>query len=481
MFNIDYSIVEDESGHEITAPATLSYRFIYRSIAGVPSRAKQVDVEISESGTFHIVFSFLPGPFDESITAHEVYRLVDGDYRLIGKVEADDEGIFVDDNSATPGNILVCDDPFIHHYESHVRWSEPFLPNKIRPESLATYRIGDGDQITGLASLYGNLLVFKQNSIHRVAVQADSPPISRTDEVSPDVGCIAPESLITVNNNVYFLSWQGFMRYDNNVLHRADTKFNEELMYRLQHSPLEHIEFASCGWNEEHGELYLNVPFAGTGSYHGFTRIVRGHLYVMALEKGYVTKFTYESDVGLARDALSFARLYHNNSVGELMSGEIFPPGTVPALISREAPGDDDFDEVYDAGGLPVNIPIHSYYRSKAFAGGDEGLVKRVRNVVVNFFAGGTRTVRLHTIPDDNLDDRIDNEGVTTEYDFSPAADPYRNVLRVVPDTIENTETFDWDDSGGKPVRVYVELEGEFRSQINAVAINWRPIHPYLS
>ncbi len=49
-----------------------------------------------------------------------------------------------------------------------------------------------------------------------------------------------------------------------------------------------------------------------------------------------------------------------------------------------------------------------------------------------------------------------------------------------VPDTIENSETFDWIDSGGKPVRVYVKLEGEFRSQINAVAITWRPIHKHL-
>jgi hypothetical protein len=83
-------------------------------------------------------------------------------------------------------------------------------------------------QITGIASLYGNLVIFKETSIHRVAVQADGIPLSRTDEVDPNVGCIAPNTLINGRNTLYFLSWEGWMRYDNNVISKVDRHFAEE-------------------------------------------------------------------------------------------------------------------------------------------------------------------------------------------------------------------------------------------------------------
>ncbi len=56
-----------------------------------------------------------------------------------------------------------------------------------------------------------------------------------------------------------------------------------------------------------------------------------------------------------------------------------------------------------------------------------------------------------------------------------------KRCARIVPDSIEKTETFDWDDSGAKPKRVHIEFWENYGLKINAVAINWRPVNLNLS
>lgn len=119
---------------------------------------------------------------------------------------------------------------------------------------------GDGDQITGIVAIAGNLVVFKENSIWRLAVQGDDPPISRTDLVTPDCGCIAPGALLTLDNQVYFLSWDGLKVYDNNIPQSIDTPFAEELKLLLQTVPVGLIRDCQMGYNQGTGEIYLNIP-----------------------------------------------------------------------------------------------------------------------------------------------------------------------------------------------------------------------------
>lgn len=72
-------------------------------------------------------------------------------------------------------------------------------------------------------------------------MQGDDPPISRTDLITPDCGCIAPGALITLDNVVYFLSWDGLKVYDNNIPQSIDTPFAEELKLLLQTVPTQHL------------------------------------------------------------------------------------------------------------------------------------------------------------------------------------------------------------------------------------------------
>ncbi len=55
----------------------------------------------------------------------------------------------------------------------------------------------DGDEITGLAVLYGNLIVFKRKSIY--IVQGDSPENWVISKTNSAVGCVSPSSVIGVS------------------------------------------------------------------------------------------------------------------------------------------------------------------------------------------------------------------------------------------------------------------------------------------
>jgi hypothetical protein len=296
----------------------------------------------------------------------------------IGTIKPEDEGIFYDNDLPSIGRLPIKQ--FFQNEDdmpAGLRWSEPYQPNKIKLPSLMEVRAGDGDQITGLAMLYGNLIVLKERSIHRLAVQGSQVPVSRVDEISNNVGCIAPNTVITVNNTLYFLSWAGFYKYDNNVLSKVDGKFSEELQLRLRSAqngvmnPA--IRDASCGWNPTYRELYLTLPVMTTSSNEGDAeggntsgititdnkglRQLRGITYAINIDSGLVTKYRYMDDATYFTDPITwmqqlypvaptqraprvYSRLYYTNTLGQLRSAEALTPRTRNYLIPVPLPTD---------------------------------------------------------------------------------------------------------------------------------------------
>ena len=342
-----------------------------------------------------VVLYYIPHKYDGTIKETRIYRSTVDDNgggsvisppKLVGRVENNEFGIFVDDFSFI-GADLDCTEPNKANYESGIRWSEPYSPDWIKLNNFAEVGSGDGDQITGLVTIAGNLVVFKENSIWRLAVQGDDPPISRTDLITPDCGCIAPGALITLDNVVYFLSWDGLKVYDNNIPQSIDTPFAEELKLLLQTVPVQHIRDAQMGYNQGTGEIYLNIPVPappdidllpkprdiattdtiwtehnnGVAIASPATEIkvmsdyynvdvamdienfgnqdVRhrrqqyGHIFIINLKKGYASKFGYPAtrilngtspqlDV-LTQHPLQLVRMYYSNSLGEFRSADI--------------------------------------------------------------------------------------------------------------------------------------------------------------
>lgn len=64
-----------------------------------------------------------------------------------------------------------------------------------------------GDQLTGVAILYGNLLVFKRYSFY--ILQGAPPGNLILSKLNSSVGCVEPSSVVQVDNLVYFVSDKG--------------------------------------------------------------------------------------------------------------------------------------------------------------------------------------------------------------------------------------------------------------------------------
>lgn len=561
MKNVDFLIATGEA-EGFTDTVYLCYKILYRDASNIASTTKFIyvgQVDGTDEAPAVVVLFYIPAAYDGSLDRLEVYRgvlpgapvaangatPVDGttyhviggtafynggtypngseftgvtgggdvtagggvtilalpnDFFLIGEVEGEDEGVFIDKNQPT-GAALPCTDAIEVTFESAIRKSEPYAPWWLKADQVVEFRAGDGDQITGIASQYGNLVVFKEHSMHRVAVQDPRSDVmfSRTDEVSPDVGCIAPQTLITVENNIFFLSRQGFMTYDNNVIKNVDGKFHNELMYRLRTLNKDIIREASCGWNPEHGELYLNIPSRGRSTYYDKEKDLVGHIYVLSLHKGYVSKYAYERYSSYSRLMRSHARLYATNSLGQLRSAEVrrpaaytggqapAGPGTFPdpdidiivtngtirynnidykegdtfttidgidaasttdggkwgysvkirAAIFLDSPTEASYDSVYDENGNLLESDITNEWRSKFFTGGIETVTKRVRKALVNMWSEQPRKMSIISAHRDNDDDRIDNgTPYVTTNTFGNNASVPTNVLSLIPNTV---------------------------------------------
>jgi len=269
----NYQIIKADEGLSMLP---YGYKYVFVDESGVRSREAMIRIvplsilEYPESkvkNKFIVALYLMPHPYNASIKSLEIYRAEQPlpwkpviSYKYIGKIELEDDalGIFVDKGQVGTELLGYCG-PTEITYESGVRWAEPYQPNWIKAENFTEVASGDGDQITGLEVQYGNLTVFKENSIHRLTVQAETPPISRTDIISQNIGCIAPNSLINVNNNLYFLSNQGFLLYDNNTWTPVDTMYHTELAEIMKN--LESVRDISAGYNQVHNEIYLNLPY----------------------------------------------------------------------------------------------------------------------------------------------------------------------------------------------------------------------------
>lgn len=431
------------------------YKYIYIDQAGIRSRQVETDwIEVDGSSAKKVVvFRYMPSNYNGSIQHVEIYRAeggsdpnqlpVDPDYYLCGEIEPEDEGIFVDDRTETKG-ILGSLQPDVQTYESGLRWSELYRPDWIKPDSFVEVKSGDGKQGTGLESLYGNLICFKETSIHRLTVQSKDPalPISRTDEITPEIGVIAPNALLNIDNNLFFLSWKGLMHYDNNVVKKIDGNFTEELQFIIanyQHSD-NIIRDASMGYNPYHNEIYLNVPVLPTVSvddrqydfghrkFYKYERELLGHIYVLNFDKQYNTKFAYKatlSDPYQTTDGqyiyirevnhpMQLMRMYFTNSLGELRSADISPSyyGSLRGTI-KNADG-------YKWSGIWIETPYEYVAGTGMFFDRDEGFDGRWLS---NTF--------LHTSPHSDYTTYVNQSWNLASYSFPRAIEmPIRSVYK---------------------------------------------------
>ena len=431
------------------------YFVVFRDLSGEYSEVKLIKDDTGDStlvdfysGTPNVsgkltavVFALTGYPYKASIDVCEVYRRSwepsgpgrsDDYFYKIGEIKAADEGIFVDnglpnmesrwEQYVNTIDYVPTSVPRVDHLESTLAWSENNEPSWFKYTSRRAFKNGDGDQITGLEVLYSELILFKEHSIHRITLKNDSADIGRVEEIANSYGCIAPNTIITYNNSVYFLSWFGFMKYDNNVVTKADGDFAFELDRRLEEEYLSvrnpAIRDASVALNPLYHELYLNIPaYGGQAAYDYHQEGINGHIYVINLDTTMCTKFQYETGdyqrfvpgqdenypTTSGTNPRTMGRIYYANSLGQLHSAEILPKTpNVRSLVNLESPTDRSYD-MYQPGiqsqtdSQPGNWAInneilsedvHTWWRSKLWSFNDKSILKRVREAISYFSAG---------------------------------------------------------------------------------------------
>ncbi len=93
----------------------------------------------------------------------------------------------------------------------------------------------DGDDITGLGILFGNLIIFKRNSIY--IIQGDAPENFVVSKTNAAVGCVSPYSVIAVENLIYFVSDKGLyaMNLSNTkqVCYKVEPNYNRAVTNQI--------------------------------------------------------------------------------------------------------------------------------------------------------------------------------------------------------------------------------------------------------
>lgn len=460
------------------------------------------------NGTEAIVLINCPQP-SGLIDEVEVWRGTYTDkykWELIGSIDKGMEGIFADinlkglrewDGALNEDTGLIAVTAFQEDIPSGLRCSEPYQPNFIKLTNLYPVRHGDGDIITGLEQVAGNLIVFKERSMHRIAIQSSNPPFSRIDEISNRIGCIAPNTVISINGEIYFLSWGGFYKFNNNVPMKADGDFWAELEQRINNFAEVNDKYgnprnpavrdASTAYNPVYNELYLNVPIYREGELispdvevapNKSSRKMHGHIYVIQLDTNLVTKFHYEQQDESVPDRTQ-GRLYHTNSLGELRSAQVLPEDmSRPSLICIDAPTTDETDSTSTVtlSGTDWHFArktIHEFWRSKVFTLQDKSIVKRVTKFIANVRNGSNIT--LSGGSQNEVYGSYTHEATKLwSYTFDVTGE-----LEAVPPRTATAPPADFSKHPERGERIVLQIDSDGTTMIDNAAMYWRPVQPF--
>jgi hypothetical protein len=104
------------------------------------------------------------------------------------------------------GNVITDPDDTAEVYNNWVMYSEMNQPDVIPLDNFISIDDPQGGEITGVINFNGDLVVFSERGIFRLDVPSLDPSGWSLSETSPNIGCIAPESIVQHNGIAYFMS-----------------------------------------------------------------------------------------------------------------------------------------------------------------------------------------------------------------------------------------------------------------------------------
>ena len=151
---------------------------------------------------------------------------------------------------------------------NNVYFSQTGLPETVDADAYFTVYTDDGQDLTGVASVFGYLVLFKENSIHRLqgASKDQFTLTSNLLSLHPRIGCVAHNTIVHVPLGLLFLSNDGVQFTDTNSV----AKQSKNVDYYTNEIAEAHKEWSSAFWD---GRRYrVNYP-TGTNTYPNETLV----------------------------------------------------------------------------------------------------------------------------------------------------------------------------------------------------------------
>jgi len=105
------------------------------------------------------------------------------------------------------GNVMLDPDSEAEEHKDWIMFSESTQPDVIPIVNYIQVKDLQGGEITGLAEMFGDLVVFMERGIYRLSVPSDDPSSWSLVEANENVGCIAPNSIEMVEGAVFFAGY----------------------------------------------------------------------------------------------------------------------------------------------------------------------------------------------------------------------------------------------------------------------------------
>ena len=146
-------------------------------------------------------------------------------------------------------------------HENWVMYSELGKPDIIPATNFIQLDDLQGGEIIGMKRLYGDLCVLMTKGIYRLSLNSVNPTGWSLKESEPNIGCIAPESIISYENAIFFAGAEAF--------YMLDTNFNATALTSTINSEYQSYKGVGikCSIDILNQELHMKLPGIAYQSY----------------------------------------------------------------------------------------------------------------------------------------------------------------------------------------------------------------------
>lgn len=210
--------------------------------------------------------------------------------------------------------------------KSRIQWSDLATPETWTGTNFLDLDPNDGDEITAVGSLFNNLYIFKNRSIHRMPII--NSPFGR-ERVATKLGCVGRKAIVNVGGtHLFFLTPDGrFISFDGSVVSDVSSRTISQKMASLNPTRWKFTSMIdyqkrqqiwitiSTGSNSTHNELLIYDYTTGitSGAWMIFTGIAANALLAVTDQRSTST----EKEIMLSGDFSGFVRIQDSGTAND--------------------------------------------------------------------------------------------------------------------------------------------------------------------